>query len=62
LSRDKNISLSLCPRTRAGAKIPRQTFMSWDVPEKKQEKYVLKQEIMQKIVIVLSRVLSHPGF
>ena len=32
LSRDKNIFLSLCPATRAGAKIPGQTPLSWDVP------------------------------
>jgi hypothetical protein len=32
LSRDKNISLSRCPGTKAGVKIPGQTPLSRDVP------------------------------
>jgi hypothetical protein len=46
------VLLFLCPGTRAGAKIPGQTPLSWDVPDKiifppkkqKQEKDILKQK------------------
>ena len=54
-----DVSLSLCPRTRAGEKIQGQTPLFQDVPgqnnlTKKQEKDVLKQE---KDILIQERIL-----
>ena len=37
LSREKNVSLSLCPGTRAGAKIPGQTVLNDQIYKKELE-------------------------
>ena len=62
----QDVPLSLCPRTRAGAKIlgqtPSQDKITFQKKDKKQEKDILKQEKyvlkQKKIVIVLSHVPS----
>ena len=64
LSWDKNISLPRCPGTNSSVPgRPGKKSLSPQKKHKKQEKDVLKQEIIgKKLVIVPSRPVQHPKF
>ena len=62
LSRDKKVlpvPLSFCPGTRAGANVPGQTPLSWDVPGQN-ELFFSKKETRFPVLELHFSVLGHP--